>query len=123
MKKIALLLVSSAFVFTGCDMKKTSETTVVTADSTAVEAPQATEEAATIATVKGTITEVQQGKDGVMAKVKDEEGKYYSVVISMINLKEKDMYRPVKVGDVITVSGEQWEMEGETHIKAQTLAI
>lgn len=125
MKKIAsIMLLSSAFVFTACDMKKTSETSVVTADSTAVAAPEAAEEAAaTIVTVKGTVSEVQQGKDGVSVKVKDEDGKFYTIVISMVNLKDKDMYRPVKVGDVITVNGEQWEMDGETHIKAHTLAI
>lgn len=121
MKKITLLALA-AVAFTACNSKKTEMTTNTT-DTIAVEAPAVEQEAKTIVTVTGTVTEIQQGKDGITAKVKDDNGKFYSIVISIINLKDKNMYRPVKVGDIIKVNGEQWEMNGETHIKANTLEI
>ena len=85
-------------------------------DTTAVET-----EANVTTTVKGTVTAVQNGKDGYTATIKDDSGKLFYATISIPNLDDPKQYRAVAVGDVITVKGESWKMEDELHIKAEVL--
>lgn len=71
--------------------------------------------------VRGTVTNVQNGKDGYTATIKDDTGKLYYATISIPNLKDPKQYRTVKNGDLITVKGESWKSGEELHIKAEVL--
>src|SRR5690606_285328 len=71
--------------------------------------------------VTGKVTEIQQGKDGVTAKIYSVTGEQFFATISIPNLKDPAQYREVKVGDNITISGEPWEMDGNTYIKVTAL--
>lgn len=126
MKNRIITALFAGFAFISCGEKKIADGLSTEAkDSTEVvnTTTEKEEVAAPHIRVTGTVMEIQQGKDGVTARIKDSDGKFYAVTISIPNLKEPEQYREVKVDDVITVSGEQWEMDGETHIKANTLEI
>ncbi|MGV3459711.1 MAG: hypothetical protein ACO1N9_04560 [Flavobacterium sp.] len=84
-------------------------------DTTAVERDAVT----TI--VKGTVTNVQNGKDGYTATIKDDAGETFHATVSIPNLKDPKQYRAVAVGDVITVKGESWKMDEKMYIKAEVL--
>ncbi len=126
--KYAVLL-AAIIAFTACNDKKKDgltnnaiDTTAV--DNTAIANPEAPGGAETnFVNVTGIVTEVQNGKDGYTAKIKDPDGVYYFITVSIPNLKDPNGFREAAVNDEITVSGEQWEMEGETHIKAVTIAM
>lgn len=124
MKNRIIIALFTGFAFICCGEKKTADGLSTEAkDSTEVvnTATDKEEVAALHTRVTGTVMEIQQGKDGVTARIKDSDGKFYSVTISIPNLKDPEQYREVKIDDVITVSGEQWEMDGNTHIKVTAL--
>ncbi|HYP50018.1 MAG TPA: hypothetical protein VEQ34_03695 [Pyrinomonadaceae bacterium] len=54
-----------------------------------------------IFSVKGKVTEIERGRDGYTAKIKTDDDKIYSAVISSVTLGAQ--YRDVKIGDVIEV--------------------
>ncbi len=128
-KTAALTLLAAALAFTACNEKKTDGLNNKAVDKTAVdntatampEAPEGAE--IQHVTVKGSVLEIKNGKDGYTAKIKDDNGTFYFITVSRANLKDPNMYREIKVNDVIITSGEQWEMNGETHIKAITIMI
>jgi RecJ-like exonuclease len=133
---ISILLLAPMLALTACadkkagDMQGTSSDTVQPAptDGTAVAdtvAPVTQEEteAPVIVTVQGKVTEIQQGKDGYTAQIKDDSGKVYFATISIPNLTDPKQYKAVKAGDVITVKGESWKMGEELHIKAEDLKV
>ena len=126
MKKTILTALFAVLAFTACTDKKTEETSQA-ADTTDVQVPEASDEekkpVSGVINVTGTILELENGKDGYTAKVKDIDGKHYTVVISRVNFKDPSLYREVSKGQEITVTGEQWEMDGEVHIKAASMAI
>ena len=71
--------------------------------------------------ITGVVTEVQPGKDGYTANVKTTRQENVFVTVSRVNLKDPGQYRSVNVGDTVQVIGEEWEMNGETHLKALEL--
>lgn len=89
-------------------------TTVPPAETTVPDAP-------VTVTVSGTVTGIQQGKDGYTAEITDDAGAVYLATISIPNLKDPKQYRAVKNGDKITVKGPSWKMEESLHIKAEEL--
>lgn len=126
MRRIAIIAILTVAVnLIACNDKKADgETTnqeTETKDIVVPEVPENAEEKQV--TIKATVLSVEHGKDGVTAKAVDDDGIEYSIIISIPNLKEPDMYREVKKGDIITVSGTLWEMEGQNYFKAVTLMI
>lgn len=119
MKRILIIAVLAVAVnVVACNDKKADSEVVTT------ETPAMPEDAETKSvTVKGIVIKVEHGKDGYTAQIKDGDGQYYFVTVSRANLAEPGNYREVNVNDEITASGEQWEMNGEVHIKAISLII
>ncbi len=56
--------------------------------------------------IKGTVTNIQQGKDGYTALITTKEGQQYHAVVSMVDLAYSLDYEDVKVGDFVTVTGD-----------------
>ena len=126
MKRIAIIAVLTVAInLIACNDKKSGEETTnqeaETKEITVPEVPENAEEKQV--TIKATVLSVEHGKDGVTAKAVDDDGVEYSIIISIPNLKEPDMYREVKKDDIITVSGTLWEMDGQNYFKAVTLMI
>ena len=73
--------------------------------------------------VKGEITEIETGKDGYVATIKDADGKEYYATISIVNLQKRgNKYEGHKVGDKIAVTGAGWkDAEGKAHITVYEL--
>jgi len=97
------------------------DTTAALNDTTAAGIPAEPVTEGTDITVKGTVTEITNGKDGYMAKIKDEEGKLYTATISIPNMADPKQYRAVKVGDVINVTGTTFTLGEETGINVTSL--
>lgn len=72
-------------------------------------------------TVKGEITEINNGKDGYTAKIKMADGTVYFATISIPNLKDPKQYKKFNVGDVIKVKGKTFKIEEDTLIKVEEL--
>ena len=130
MKRILIIAVLAVAVnVVACNDKKTdgvsnNATDVTEVDNTTVVTPEPSANAETKSvTVKGIVIKVEHGKDGYTAQIKDGDGQYYFVTVSRANLAEPGDYREVNVNDEITASGEQWEMNGEVHIKAISIII
>lgn len=111
MKKIILsgVLVSGIFSITGCATNKMAQ--VTSADDKM------------IMSASGTITHIENGKDGYMATIRDAGGKEYMVTISIVNLqKSGSAYKRYQVGDAITVKGPSWnDDQGRVYITAEKL--
>lgn len=71
--------------------------------------------------ITGVVEAIQPGKDGYTAKVKTKKQETVFVTVSRVNLKDPRQYRSVQVGDTLEALGEEWEMNGETHLKALEL--
>ncbi|RYD96865.1 MAG: hypothetical protein EOP54_12620 [Sphingobacteriales bacterium] len=73
--------------------------------------------------IRGKVTEIENGKDGYTATVKSEANKTYKVTISRINLEQsKSAYKKYAIGEQISVTGEWWkDTEGNIYIKATKL--
>lgn len=126
MKRIAIIAALTVAVnLIACNDKKSGEeTTNQEAETKEIVVPEVPENAEEKqVTIKATVLSVEHGKDGVTAKAVDDDGVEYSIIISIPNLKEPDMYREVKKDDIITVSGTLWEMDGQNYFKAVTLMI
>ena len=133
MKNLAvILLLAGTLTLTACGDRKdaaadealATDTIPSAIDNTEVAVDTLTKEelnAPVTTTVKGTVTAIEQGKDGYTAHLKDDSGKEYHATISIPNLDDPKEYRAVKVGDVITVHGESWKMEDHLHIKVEKL--
>ncbi|WP_146185967.1 hypothetical protein [Flavobacterium album] len=135
-KRIVALSVVFALAFTACTEKKETATEepaaveVVDKTATAVDSVPAPAEVpdksaqlaeGTEITVKGEITEINQGKDGYTAKLKMANGTVYFATISIPNLKDPKQYRKFNVGDVIKVIGKTFKVEEDTMIKVEEL--
>ncbi|MEY8760506.1 hypothetical protein [Chryseobacterium tongliaoense] len=71
----------------------------------------------------GTITHIENGKDGYMATFKDATGKEYVATISIVNLqKSGSEFKRYEVGDTISVKGSSWDNNGVTQITASELS-
>jgi len=73
--------------------------------------------------VTGTITAIENGKDGYMATIADNKGKTSIVTISIVNLqKSGGTFKRYAIGDVIKAKGEVWKDDtGTEHITARAL--
>ncbi|MCR5862111.1 hypothetical protein LRS05_08120 [Flavobacterium sp. J372] len=136
---VTMALASAAIM--SCNEKKT-ETTPETATTTAIEsttekhidtasaavatghpnaAPETVaQDAPVVAKVRGTVTAVQNGKDGYTATIKDDSGKLYYATISKVNM-DPAVYRTSEVGDRIVVKGQSWKSGDELHIKVEIM--
>jgi RecJ-like exonuclease len=135
-KTTSIVLLAAVLSLTACAKKATdasqgtetdsiaatpADKTEVVTDSLNADTAETETEAPVIVTVKGTVTSINQGKDGVTAELKDDAGKVYFATISIPNLDDPKQYRAVKKGDVITVKGDSWKMDDELHIKVTEL--
>lgn len=138
-KFFAIAIASAAIV--SCNNNKT-ETTEETTTSTSAEttidknidtasaavasghpdpAPESVAaDAPVVAKVQGTVTAVQNGKDGYTATIKDDAGKLYYATISRVNM-DPAAYRTVQVGDRVVVKGQSWKSGDELHIKVEIM--
>lgn len=106
MKKILIVIIAAAFVFSGCGSSgQNSSNEIIKGKSVSV---------------KGKVTQIIRGKDGYTAEIKADDGKTYSAVISSVNLAGSRQYREVRIGDAIEVEGEKVSDDGST-IKATAL--
>jgi len=73
--------------------------------------------------ITGTITAIENGKDGYMASVKDEKGTISIVTISVVNLhKSGGTFKRYNIGDRIQAKGEFWkDQAGVMHITAKSI--
>ncbi len=74
-----------------------------------------------IITVTGEVFEINQGKDGYSAKLKNTDGQTYMATISIPNMADPKDYRAVKKGETITVTGEVIHLEKDIIIKVTKL--
>ncbi|HEY0046224.1 MAG TPA: hypothetical protein VGB44_05895 [Flavobacterium sp.] len=82
---------------------------------------QSVEPEAVTRTVSGLVSEVNQGKDGYTAKIISPTNEVVAVTVSRINLKDPKTYKDAKAGDILSVTGEQWSLEGVTQITARQI--
>ncbi|WP_313263854.1 hypothetical protein [Sphingobacterium sp.] len=73
--------------------------------------------------VTGTITAIENGKDGYMATVTDKKGQHAVVTISIVNLqKSGGTFKRYAIGDVIGAKGTFWKDDaGIVHITASSI--
>ena len=131
MKKNFILIAATVLVLTGCN-KKSAETenqeepksyTVkgnlpasgTKTDTTAVSAQPTHNEVITPTegeevTLRGKVTEITQGKDGYMAKLKIAEGQFFTATVSIPNMKDPKQYKKVTVGEMVTVTGSYYKI-------------
>ena len=72
-------------------------------------------------TVSGLVREVNHGKDGYTAKILSPANEVVAVTVSRINLEDPETYKDAKAGDILSVTGEQWSLEGVTQITARKI--
>ncbi|HEX9960882.1 MAG TPA: hypothetical protein VGB00_08115 [Pyrinomonadaceae bacterium] len=97
MKKILIIIFAVVFVSSGCGANQQNSSNQVRKGK--------------IVSVKGSVTQIERGKDGYTAKIKTDDNKTYSAVVSSVNLGSS-RYREVKVGDSIDVEGETVSSDG-----------
>lgn len=72
--------------------------------------------------ITGDVQEIQNGKDGYTAKIITSEKEIYFATISRVNLAENSaQYRPVKIGERISVKGDLRVQAGENHLTVRSL--
>lgn len=74
-----------------------------------------------VITVTGEVFEINQGKDGYSAKLKNAEGQTYVATISIPNMADPKDYHAVKKGETVTVTGEVFPVEEDIMIKVTKL--
>lgn len=76
-------------------------------------------------TIKGSVTAIENGKDGYTATVLSQAKKEYQVTISKINLeRRKAAYKRFEVGEKVTITGDWWkDATGKIYITASNLHI
>ncbi|MCW4467688.1 OB-fold nucleic acid binding domain-containing protein [Flavobacterium sp. MFBS3-15] len=139
MKNRSIAMACIAALAFACNEKKETENaeeipaaqevvdnTATDVDSITPEAEAPSDKSAELAegtqiTVKGEITEINNGKDGYTAKIKMADGTVYFATISIPNLKDPKQYRKFNVGDVIKVKGKTFKIEEDTLIKVEEL--
>ncbi|MBE9463173.1 hypothetical protein ACFP1I_27820 [Dyadobacter subterraneus] len=63
---------------------------------------------------KGTVQNIEYGKDGYTAYLKDKNGKDFDAVISRVRM-EKD-YKVLKVGDNVALSGDTIHLDNKIRV-------
>ena len=100
MKKILILIfIAAVFALGGCNSNPQNSSNQANGK---------------IFSVKGKVTDIERGRDGYTAKIKTDDDKTYSAVISSVTLGAQ--YRDVKIGDVI-------EVEDKTHSGGNRLTV
>lgn len=69
------------------------------------------------AVVSGKVDGIEAGKDGYTAKITTDAKEVYFATISIVNVGGPQNYKQLKIGDVVSVKGEKWKTEEESHIK------
>lgn len=68
-------------------------------------------------TPRGKVTEITQGKDGYMAKLKIAEGQFFTATVSIPNMKDPKQYKKVTVGEMVTVTGSYYKIGKDDAVK------
>ena len=112
--RLGVLLLIAAFVLSACGDRPGSVETG--AESLAGEAD---------VTFTGVITEVQVGTDGSTVRLKVDEATTVLATVSIPNLgPDSDFdFSALVVGSTITVTGDSFEMDGETWLTARSAAV
>ncbi|MCJ8155095.1 hypothetical protein MKJ01_15105 [Chryseobacterium sp. SSA4.19] len=107
-------------IFTACLLLST--VSIISCTASKMNEPSNSESQNSVA-VSGTVTHIENGKDGYMATVKNSSGKEYIITISMVNLQKSGIqFKRYNVGDTITVTGPSWKDEqGKVYITAEKL--
>jgi hypothetical protein len=117
--KISFIAIAMLALVTGCNRDKelaNNETATVAQDT--VVAEEATLKSVT---VTGIVQQLNRGKDGYTAELKDFSDSLFFVTISHSNLKDAAQYRDSKPGDTLNVTGESFFMEEHTYITVREL--
>lgn len=72
-------------------------------------------------TVSGVVTDINFGKDGYTAKLKNNKNEVYFITVSRINLNTPEQYKTVAVGEAMNVSGDYWTMEEQHQITVREI--
>src|SRR5690606_18016286 len=110
---LKLLPVAAIFLFSAC-----SKPTEQHSEKAKTETAAAPADAPKMNSITGVVTEIQPGKDGYTAKVRTAKQTDVYVTVSRVNLKDPASYRSVNVGDTLQATGEEWEMNEQTHLRA-----
>lgn len=135
--KILIMAMALSLALAACTEKKTTDAateesaaTELDATETAPDTTAATPADTTVSTdatapaegqeisVKGEVTEITKGKDGYMATIMAEEGKTYTVTVSISNLKDPKQFKSVTKGQMIEATGEVFTLGDKTGVKA-----
>jgi hypothetical protein len=124
--KMRLLLSSFMLLAMACESNKKISidddgSSVAKARTPQEDTIQSVEPEAVTRTVSGLVSEVNQGKDGYTAKIISPTNEVVAVTVSRINLKDPKTYKDAKAGDILSVTGEQWSLEGVTQITARQI--
>ncbi len=72
-------------------------------------------------TVTGIVQQLNRGKDGYTAELRDANDSVFFATVSHSNLNDAAQYRDSKRGDTLNVTGEPFIMDGHTHITVREL--
>jgi hypothetical protein len=72
-------------------------------------------------TIEGEVLEINQGKDGYTAKLKNNTEEIYFVTISRANLINPTQYKTTKIGEKLKVLGEFWKLKNENQITVREI--
>lgn len=70
-----------------------------------------------IITISGMVRSVENSKDGFTSNIQTDEGDTYTALVSIVNLGGPENYTQFKLGDKVTLSGEQWVLEEQKQLK------
>jgi hypothetical protein len=124
-QNLALLWV--LFFFAACESNKRSTVDESGREITKIRVPvadtvdkQAEPPAQTVA-ISGTVTAINQGKDGYTATVETAEKTIYDVTVSHSNLDDPKRYRMFSVGDAVSVSGDYWKLGDRNEVTVRRI--
>jgi hypothetical protein len=72
-------------------------------------------------TVKGIVKDINKGKDGYTARIETSAGQVVAATISRSNLKDPKQYRDLAIGDVVTVTGNTWKLDGVNQMTVRVM--
>lgn len=98
------LLTLTGLLMTGCHL------------NAATPKPSSSHTQEQILTIKGTITSIEPGKDGYMARLKTGQGQEYLATFSRINLSHIATFKAHEVGDAVTITGPSLKLGDDTLI-------
>jgi hypothetical protein len=118
--KISVTAIALFALLTACNSEKdivnNEGTAELVQDTVTTEKP----ELKTI-TVTGIVQQLNRGKDGYTAELKDANDSIFFATISHSNLNDAAQYKDSKPGDTLNVTGEPFILEGHTNIVVREL--